>query len=613
MTIIKAYKQFSRRGFHTIDFPSFSWDLSVWETPFVVVDFETSGCDSYKNRPIEIGVVVLQGGEFVEEFSSLINPHQFIPPFITKMTGISNEKAALAPEELEVFSSVKKIFSQKDAVFVAHNAAFDWGFARETFVRTGLYEPRMPQLCTFKLAKRLLPNSLHKNLGALAKYFNISIDGRHHALGDAFATAQILLELLYIAENDFDIKDVGGLLKAQNQNINTFQAVTKTELKIEPFLTQIPEGPGVYKFLDKNKNILYVGKAKILKDRVRSYFQKGSTYTRKTVEMLSKMNSIEWESTETEIGAILLESRQIKLHKPKYNTLEKKYRRYPFLKINLREDYPSVELCFEMKDDGAEYYGPFRSRALAESLLLTIQKMFMLRNCDKTIIKPCKPCFYASIQQCMGACEGKVKMEDYQAEIDKVRSFLSGAESGILDLMQKEMQKLAAKEDYEQASLIKSRLNELRKLFDRPYNIPTSINDNNSIIIAPGVEREKTAEIFIIKSGKLIYQKIIGRKAPLDEIIDVLKNNYFQEEPTLTNQILSVEDIDEIRILVSWLYRNMGIGHYIYIDDKSLPQVIEEIKDALNRLRYLHEPKHLDYEEEHPHFDSSGDKINPYF
>jgi DNA polymerase-3 subunit epsilon len=154
---------------------------SIWDVPFIVVDVETTGSDPVKNRIMDIACVSTIKGEIVSNFSSLINPHQFIPTFISKMTGISNEMAFSAPESREVLPTVAQIFSDPFAVFVAHNYKFDLSFDQQTFLRSGMEFPDIPKLCTLKLARRLLPKDHKKNVGALAKYFNVPIINRHRA------------------------------------------------------------------------------------------------------------------------------------------------------------------------------------------------------------------------------------------------------------------------------------------------------------------------------------------------------------------------------------------------------------------------------------------------
>jgi DNA polymerase III epsilon subunit family exonuclease len=172
--------------------------ISIWETPFIVVDLETTGSNPQKHRIIELAAVTLIGGEIASKFTTLINPHQFIPSFIAKMTGISNNMVYTASEETEVLPKFQKIISTPNAVFVAHNASFDWGFVRATFDRLELDMPPIQRLCTLKLSRRILVKDLKKNVGSLAEHFNINLFNRHRAFGDAAATA---LDIKGIARN----------------------------------------------------------------------------------------------------------------------------------------------------------------------------------------------------------------------------------------------------------------------------------------------------------------------------------------------------------------------------------------------------------------------------
>ncbi|MFY8160731.1 MAG: PolC-type DNA polymerase III [Candidatus Kapaibacteriota bacterium] len=197
--------------------------VSIWESPFLVVDVETNGSDPLKNRITEIACLKVQGGEIIEEYSSLVNPHQFIPPFISQMTGITNEMAFKAPEAKVVVPHLKRLMPDDKTIFVAHNVKFDWSFVRHTFMRENESLDELNQLCTYKLARKLLPNDMKKNVGALATFFNINMKNRHRAFDDAKATALILLELLEIAESEHGINSLHELLSFQNKRNNVYK------------------------------------------------------------------------------------------------------------------------------------------------------------------------------------------------------------------------------------------------------------------------------------------------------------------------------------------------------------------------------------------------------
>lgn len=560
---------------------------SIWDTVFVVVDVETTGSDPDKNRITEIACVKLQGGEIISEFSSLVNPHQFIPAFIANMTGISNEMAFKAPEAEHVLPKAADFFKAHKTVFVAHNANFDWSFIQKSFIRAGITPLETPRLCTLKLARRVLDKSMKKNVGALADFFSVPIFDRHRAYGDAKATAFILLELLEILEQEHNVTTMEELIAFQNRTVKHYNPVAKVLEKVEDKLDGLPAEPGVYYFTDKNDNILYIGKAKVLKDRVRSYFRNGSLMSRKIADLVKRIHDIKWNSTGSELSALLLESKEIKQHQPPFNVVAKKYRNYPFIKLRTDNDYPVLEKCYEIADDKCEYFGPFRSGYLVDEILNSVDKKFKIRKCDDKLHPDPKnkPCFYFHIERCGAPCSLKQTKDEYAEEIRKVRFFLGGFTDGIINQLETKMLDFADTMNFEKAALVRNQIFELRKIFERQKLVPASINSNNLIIILPGSEREKTVEVLFIHAGKLADHKTIGRKAPLNSIKNFIHETYYNGNNGSRFQYTQA-DIDELRIINSWLYKQRDTGRYIYIEGRIKDDILNEFEHEVRNMRY---------------------------
>ena len=492
-------------------------NISIWEVPFVVIDIETTGSDPKRNRIIDLACVTVKNNKIINEFSSLINPHQSIPPFISQMTNITYEMVINAPEQYEVLPKVIELFKNQNAVFVAHNAKFDYNFITQSIQRELNYTFEAPLLCTLKLSKRILPKKLKMNLGSLADYFNIHNSNRHRALGDAVTTANILNELLEILQSRYDINTLNELLSFQNKQLKQFRAPTQTFKRVKHKLNQIPEAPGIYYFLDKNKNILYIGKAKSLKSRVKSYFLTDTFNSIKIEKMFKKIHDIHWICTNTELECLILESNEIKKHKPPYNTIDKKFHSYPFIKLTSNEDFPRLEITYDIEQDGSNYYGPLRSEPLANEIILDIHKKFKIRKCENkfTIDANNKPCFYYHIKQCDAPCSKLITKDMYAQEIDKIKLYFSGLPEGILRQLQNKMEYYSERLEFEKAHLVKKNLSELKKVFYNNETLPNAINENNKIILMINSIQEKTIDIFLIKSGLLAGQMTLGRKAPV--------------------------------------------------------------------------------------------------
>ncbi|MBL7999287.1 MAG: DEDD exonuclease domain-containing protein, partial [Candidatus Kapabacteria bacterium] len=557
-------------------------------------DVETTGSSGEHNRITEVACVVMRGGEVQHTFTSLINPRQFIPPFIEQLTGISNAMVYNAPEERVVMEEVAKLLRLPDAVFVAHNEQFDWSFVFHALHRSGIAMPNVERLCTCKLARRLLPKQRKKNLGSVASYYGIGIDARHRAYGDADATARVLGEMLDTLSNDHDVESLDDLLLFQNKRLKQFHATPRTLKRVQPTLDALPEEPGVYYMLDADERLMYIGKAKSLADRVRSYFQMSAVHPPKIADMVRKVHSILWEETGTELAALLQESREIKEHKPPYNTMSKKLRRYPFLKLT-NEAFPRLDLCFAIEDDGAEYYGPFPGRGMVEGILDTIKKNFKLRLCSE-IGEPSEsvqPCFYFHVKQCNAPCAALQSQSDYARETDMVRKFLSGYSHGIIAMLEHEMTDCAERLEFENAAMLRNRIRELRKLFDRSEEVSSAVHKTNVVIILPASEREKTVEVFCIRAGLLQHQQIIGRKASLTKLFAHIRTAYFSEQHG-AQMPLSPLQVDELRILTQWMYRRRNAGTYIYVDTMEWDDVCAAVENAVRTVFVPAESPRLD-------------------
>jgi DNA polymerase III subunit epsilon len=563
----------------------------IWDTPFIVVDIETTGSNAEKNRMIDIACIKVHQGEVVTLYESLVNPHQFIPPFIINMTGISNEMAFTAPEEDGIIREVNSLFIMPEAIFVAHNVNFDFSFVRNSVERNGLGEFLVPKLCTLKLAKRLLPFLRKRNVGALAQHFSITIKNRHRAFGDAYATAHILLELIEIAEKEHGITTIDELLKFQNKPVKHFKPPSASFNAIEDKIEKLPNEPGVYYYLDRKGTILYIGKAKSLKDRVRSYFNASGVSSKKISEMLKRVRGLKWDQTGTELNALLTESRLIKKHKPKFNTADKKYREFPFIKLDASQKFPYPVLVDEIENDGSEYFGPFRSVYLVNEIIETIDKQFKLRKCEGELkVDPENdPCFYYQIERCGAPCAEIVGEKEYSEEIERVRKFLSGYSDGIINRLERKMHIMAEDLNFEEAAMILNQITELRRLFERNNNVPTSINKNNVILLFTANFREKTIEVLFIKKGKLERQEIIGRKAPLDNLGNAIDNIYFKNNDVKVK--LTKKDVDELRIITSWVFRKNGMAKFVYIEGCTKREIKKNLENIIRNFEFEKEEK----------------------
>lgn len=559
---------------------------SIWETNYVVVDVETTGSDPGSDRIMELGCVIMRGGEIVDEFSSLVNPHTSIPPFIANMTGISDSMVRNAPEAAAVFRKFAEILPRENIVFVGHNAQFDWKFVHYTFMRTGIEVPIMPQLCTLKLARRLMPKDTKKNLGALANYFEVPMKARHRALDDAKATAIVLSEFLESASAEHNVHTADDLLRFQNKHVNIYKYSHTAGERLEEKLAGLPDAPGVYYFKDTGGNILYVGKSKSLRKRVSSYFRSGSFLSKKISDMMKKVDDVEWTCTDTELHALILESKEIKGIQPHYNRKDKKYRPYPFIKFDEDSLFPKLRTAYQIGAADDEYFGPFRSAYLTEKIVRIIDSNFKLIKCDfKNQLPMQQPCFYYHIGQCGAPCASLTDEKEYELEVAKVKNFLNGYEEGTIDTLTEKMLKLSETMQYEKAADVRDTIAAIQRFINRNASLPPSIEKNNLAVLMSNSYRDKTIDVFLIKQGKLAGFRTVGRKAPLDALFESLYHSYYNGTEKISR--FTLEDIDEISIVNLWLYKNIDKGKIIRIENISHGDICTQLEKEIKHFEFL--------------------------
>ncbi len=544
------------------------------DASFVVIDVETTGQSAQYGRITEIGMVKVIDGEVVDEYSTLINPEQFIPKFITEMTGISNEMVAMAPKFSEVKSRIQSFLG--DGVFVAHNVSFDYNFVNTSFVREGLKPIFNETLCTVRVARRLLPTTKSKSLESLINYYGIKVKERHRALDDAKATAQILVTFLETLENKYEIETLSDVIAFQYKNVFKLKKPPKNFLALKDTLEDIPEKPGVYFMYNKYNTLIYIGKSKNLKERVDSYFYHNTGHTPKVFEMVRYVQSIKYETTGSELSALLLESELIKKNKPMYNSVSKRYRKYPFLKINITDKYPVLSWDYNITDDGSAYYGPFTNREHIEIFLDTLNKLFKLRECNDVNFCKKKNCMYSDINRCLAPCVTNDETA-YREEISKVISFLNGKMNGILTRFTESMNEKAENLQFEEAAEIRDKIALIDKFISKHQYLPYAINDANFVIIVPLIR--KSFELFIVKNSKLL-KSVVFDSYNDEKISKLLDENHFQDD--LFSGKYTKKDFHQFQIILSWIYKNRDSAKVIDINGGTKETLLHEVK------KYLH-------------------------
>ncbi len=561
------------------------------ELAFVVVDVETTGTDPRKHRVMELGSSVMLDGSIGDHFSSLVQTDQTIPPFVARMTGIKSHMLRRAPSAQQIFPRLHSLLSQPNAVFVGHNVEFDWSFVHQTFVRLGLPPIEPPRLCTYRLARRLLENKRKFNLAALSKHFACD-DGKHHRAGDdARATATILSELLKLARDNHKIDTLAELLQLQRKRVSTTDtqprsARSKSRRYLVNTLQKIPRRPGVYFYYSSKGEVLYIGKAKVLRERVAGYFRRGANHNGKVKDLVRRVSDIGWVETQTELSALLLESREIKRHQPRYNALIKRYGRHSFVRLSSDDAFPRLEWSEEIQVDGAEYFGPFRGRAVAEMIIEIVNRMFNLRECSEAIREDRQrtPCLFHQIDRCSAPCAGKQSREDYLREVERVRRFLNGRHEGIIQTLRERMHDHAEAMEFEEAGWLRDRISDVERMLFRREPISAAVHDNNVIIVAPTAGREHV-EVFMVRHGRLQFQYVHPGSVDESDVERYVQRVYFDPDAMVEGHSESFaeirKEVDEMRIIAAWLHRHRDVGRFVYINGQSPATLLNQLHDVI--------------------------------
>jgi DNA polymerase-3 subunit epsilon len=365
---------------------------------FAIIDIETCGgkFEYRKGRITDICILIHDGLQVVEKFSTLINPECYISPFYTRLTGITNEMVADAPKFHEVAKTIWDMTEGK--IFVAHNSGFDYGFIKEEFASLGAKYKR-ETLCTVRLSRKLLPGKFSYSLGKLCESLGIENEARHRAEGDAVATAKLFDILLQIKSTHPQYKNK-GVEELMSRRID----------KIKQYvLNKIPESCGVYYFLDKDQNIIYIGKSLNMYNRAISHFNSSEDKGKK---MLNELYNVDFVETGSELIALLLESEEIKKHKPKFNRM-KKSSEFSHCIDWFHDDRGILNFRITPFEESANALLSFNTYMSAHERLSSWieQEELCMKYCGLTGEEAV--CFHHQIKKCRGICAEAEEPEDY--------------------------------------------------------------------------------------------------------------------------------------------------------------------------------------------------------
>ncbi len=327
-------------------------------------------------------------------------------------------------------------------------------------------------------------------------------------------------------------------------------------------LAHLPDQPGVYLFKDRSGDVLYIGKAARLADRVRSYFLKGADHTPKTALLVNHIADLETMVTRSELEALILESNLVKRHRPRFNVVLRDDKQYPYLRLPVKDRFPRLSIVRRVQKDGALYYGPYTPAGALRETLKVIKKVFPLATCTIDIDGTAeRACIEFEIKRCMAPCTGQQTQEDYHRIVRQVRQFLEGHDRELVDDLRSQMDAAAAREDFEEAARLRDRIFKIERTLERQRITQTASIDQDVI----GIARHGTSvdlQVLFVRGGLLIGRKdffwLESADATDEELVRSAVEQFYNKEGQPPRELLIPVDIPDADLLARWLSDKRG-------------------------------------------------------
>jgi DNA polymerase III subunit epsilon len=476
-------------------------DAALLDSPligaeFLAIDTETNGQPKERCELTEVGAVLVGGGELHDRWSSLVGVSEPLGRGIQRFTGITQAMVDDAPAPETVLPQLAE--QLRGRIFVAHSARFDVGVLRQAFERADLDWPDPPVLCTVALARRFAPLQRRRGLPSLADALGIEVEQSHRALPDAETCARVLCSLLpRLSANARTVGEALALLRPRK--VRRPKPVGARRSRDErPDLSSLPKDPGVYIFRDADGRPLYVGKSICLRTRARAHFTTPAVWT-------GQAEHVDYQPTESELGALVLENRLIKALKPPGNTLLKKDADgYVYLRCRLDIPFPILEVAREPAAGNAVCIGPVRGRGAAAELVEQLNSLFGLRHCGRSLHARQHPSAYGQMGRCLSPCLGDLDPNLYRERLDEALGLfeLDGA-AALLAHVDAQMRAASAAQRYERAAWLRRRARRLESLLRRLGGALRAAHAGARVVLVPHPADAGRADVFWIVGGRI--------------------------------------------------------------------------------------------------------------
>lgn len=354
------------------------------------------------------------------------------------------------------------------------------------------------------------------------------------------------------------------------------------EFDVKEELAKLPKKPGVYIMHDADDTILYVGKAKNLFNRVRSYFKENIGRGPQIDKMVSLIARFEYIVTDSELEALVLENNLIKEYSPKYNTLLKDDKTYPYIKVTLGEDYPRVLLVRKMKKDRAKYFGPFTSGGVKETIDL-INKLYLIRTCNRKLPRDFgkeRPCLNYHINQCCAPCQGNIPKEEYAHRIELAIDFLNGKHQPIVKELKEKMKTASENMDFEEAIKYRDLIDNIRKISET-QKMSDNVGEDKDIIALAIDGNETVVQVFFLRNGKLIgrehFYMTQVEEPSADKILTSFVKQFYAGTPFIPREIMLQEQIEDMELVEQWLTEKKGARVHLRVPLKGSKEKLVDL------------------------------------
>ena len=366
---------------------------------------------------------------------------------------------------------------------------------------------------------------------------------------------------------------------------------------IEEELKKLPAKPGVYIMHGEKDEIIYVGKAISLKNRVRQYFQSSRNKGAKIERMVTHITRFEYIITDSELEALVLECNLIKEHRPKYNTMLKDDKSYPFIKVTVNEPYPRVLFARRMKKDKARYFGPYTSGGAVKDVIELVRKLYQVRSCNRSLPRDTgkdRPCLYYHMKQCKAPCQGYISQEEYRKNINKVIKFLNGDFQDTIDELMVKMQKASEEMRYEDAMEYRDLIHSIEKIGERQKITGYGQEDRDIIAVAMDEsedlrDQDAVVQVFFIRDGKLIgrdhFYLRVAKGDTKAQVLSSFLKQFYAGTPFIPSEIMLQSEIEDADIIEEWLTTRRKQKVHIRVPKKGTKEKLVEL--ALENARMV--------------------------